>query len=162
MKHFLFVVAFICIGKVAIAQTVDKDNTLSADRPIQTCPIVQPTVKNGAKPNPELLKKIIRCNKGELAASKGYDGAVTVDVTSVQIGTPRKWSYSRDSGNGNAATIVYPVKAVYTVKTFYRSRTLIYENWIRVINFYVNAFGEWASGSEEGIKVGTIKEIARP
>lgn len=161
MKNLLLVVIFICICKITSAQTVDKDNTLSADRPIQSCPVAQPTVKNGTKPNPELLKKIIRCNKGELAASKGYDGAITVDVSSVQIGQPRKWDYNRDLGNGNAATIVYPVKAVYTIKTFYRKRTLVSENWIRIINFYVNAFGEWASGSEENVKSGTLREIPR-
>ncbi len=162
MKRILFIGILFFLCKIAIAQSLDKDNTLSADRPIQSCPVAQPSVKNGAKPNPELLKKIIRCNKGELAASKGYDGAITVDVSSVQIGQPRKWDYNRDLGNGSASTIVYPVKAVYTVKTFYRTRTLVSENWIRIINFYVNAFGEWASGSEENVKSPTLKEIPRP
>ena len=36
------------VGKV----TVDADNTLSANRPILDCPIQQPRVANGARPNP--------------------------------------------------------------------------------------------------------------
>lgn len=161
MKTFIAVLLLLGSIKIVNAQSVDKDNTLSADRPIQSCPVVQPTVKNGAKPNAELIKKIIRCNKGEIAASKGYDGAVTVDVTSIQIGVPRKWSYARDSGSGSKETWVYPVKAIYTVKTFYRKRTAVEENWIRILNFYVNAFGEWAVGSEEGVKAPVLKELTR-
>jgi hypothetical protein len=148
----------VTVGKA----TVDANNTLSADRPIQQCPVQQTTVAANASPNTELLKKIIRCKKGESAASKGYDGAVTVDVTAIQIGTPRKWSYAQDIGNGSiGVTNVYPVKATYTVKTFYRSRTEVSENWIRIFNFYVNAFGEWASGSEENVQAGVTKNIPR-
>ena len=51
------------------------------------------------------------------------------------------------------------VKATFTYKTFYRTRTEVSENWIRILNFYVDAFGEWTIGSEEGIKSGTTKNI---
>ncbi len=144
------------IGKV----TVDENNTLSADRPIMDCPVEQTKVKNGARPNAELLKKITRCDKGEKSASKGYDGAVTVDVTALQIAAPRQWIYSRDIG-GKPGTIIYPVRVTYTVKTFYRYRTAVEENWVRTINFYVNDFGEWQSGSEEPIKSPQSKDIPR-
>lgn len=56
-------------------------------------------------------------------------------------------------------TQVYPVKVTYTEKTFYRSRTAVSANWVRVMNFYVNAFGEWQSGSEESIKPGEQKDL---
>jgi hypothetical protein len=162
MKQLFTLLFMLMIGRAASAQTTDQNNTLSADRPIIGCPIQQPTVKNGAKPDPALLKKLIQCSKGEQAASKGYDGAVTVEVASVQVGTPRRWSNQLDMGSGaTAQTIVYPVKAVYTVKTFYRTRTWYSENWVRVMNFYVNAFGEWASGSEEGVKMGVSREVPR-
>lgn len=144
------------VGKV----TVDEDNTLSADRQILECPVEQTKVKNGARPNAELLKKIIRCDKGEKPASKGYDGAVTVDVTALQIAAPRPWIYSRDSG-GEPGTTIYPVRVTYTVKTFYRNRTVVDENWVRTINFYINDFGEWQSGSEEPVKSPQSKEIPR-
>lgn len=144
------------IGKV----TTDEDNTLSADRPILDCPVQQTPVKNGARPAAELLKKITRCDKGEKPASKGYDGAVTVDVTAIQIAAPRQWIYSRDIG-GKPGTTIYPVRVTYTVKTFYRTRTVVDENWIRTINFYVNEFGEWQSGSEEPVKSPQSKDIPR-
>ena len=157
MKSFAtaFIALFVCFA--ATSQTVDKDNTLSADRPILTCPVDQPTVKNGAKPDIELFKKLIQCSWGEAPATKGYDGAITVDVTSLQVGTPRKWDILRDLGNGT----VYPVKAKFGYKTFYRTRTSVSANWIRVFNFYVNAFGEWAVGSQESIKAGDLSDIPR-
>ena len=143
------------------AVSVDENNTLSADRPIIDCPVAQPQVKNGARPNAELIKKIVRCDKGELPAKKGFDGAVTVDVTAIQFGAPRPWSPLADSGDGKKGTIVHPVKVTYTVKTFYRYRTVVDENWIRIINFYVNSFGEWQSGSEEPVKSPQTKDIPR-
>lgn len=144
------------IGKV----TTDENNTLSADRPVIDCPVAQTPVKNGARPNQELFKKIIQCRKGEKAASKGYDGAVTVEVTALQMGTPRQWIYSRDIG-GKPGTMIYPVKATYTVKTFYRYRTDVSQNWIRILNFYVNEFGEWTIGSEENVKAGEAVDVPR-
>mgnify|MGYP003396175395 CR=1 FL=1 len=64
------------------------------------CPVAQKQVKNGAKPDAELFKKIIRCKKGEKAVKKGDEGAIKVDVASIQIGASRPWSYRQDSGNG--------------------------------------------------------------
>jgi len=125
------------------------------------CPIEQKPVKNGARPDVELVKKIIRCKKGEKSVEEGDEGAVKVEISSVQIGAPRPWSYSQDSGNAKPGTVVYPVKATYTVKTFYRNATEVEEGWIRVLNFYVNAFGEWQIGSEETIKAGKSKRIPK-
>ncbi len=144
------------IGKV----TTDENNTLSADRPIMECPVEQTKVKNGARPDAEMLRKITRCDKGEKPASKGYDGAVTVDVTALQIAAPRQWIYAHDIG-GKPGTNIYPVRVTYTVKTFYRYRTAVEENWVRTINFYINDFGEWQSGSEEPIKSPQSKDIPR-
>lgn len=141
--------------------TVDENNTLSADRPILDCPVEQTKVRNGARPNAELLKKIVRCDKGEKPAEKGLDGAVTVDVTAIEIGAPRRWSPMEDSGDGKSGTTVYPIKVTYTVKTFYRTRTVVEENWVRIINFYVNSFGEWQSGSELPVKSPKLKDIPR-
>jgi hypothetical protein len=140
--------------------TVDEDNTVSADRPILECPTEQSPVKNPATPNLELFKKIIRCNKGEKAAAKGSDGAVTVDVTALKIGTPRFWIYGQDLG-GKPGTKIYPVKATFHYKTFYRSGTQVSQNWIKILNFYVNAFGEWEIGSEESIKMGETVNIPK-
>ena len=145
-------------GKV----TEDEDGTLSADRPIINCPVEQKPVKNGTKPNPELLKKVLRCQAGEKPAEKGFDGAVTIDVSALQVGSPRPWDRLRDMGGGTPGkTIVYPVKVTYTEKTFYRTRTAVSENWIYIFNFFVNSFGEWQYGSGEKIKMPDLKDIPR-
>lgn len=140
--------------------TVDDDNTLSADRPIMECPVQQTKVSNGALPSIELFKKLIRCRKGEKPARIGSDGAVTIEVTSLVPGATRPWEYGRDTG-GKPGTIVHPVKATFHYKTFYRSSTQVSQNWISIINFYVNAFGEWETGSEETIKMGDTVNIPR-
>jgi hypothetical protein len=125
------------------------------------CPIEQKQVSKGAGPNAELFKKIIRCKKGEKAVERGDEGAVKVDVLAIQIGASRPWSYSQDIGNVKPGTVVYPVKATYTVKTLYRTATEVEENWIRILNFYVNAFGEWQIGSEEPVKSAKVKRIPK-
>lgn len=123
------------------------------------CPVEQKQVENGARPNAGLLKNLIRCKKGEKPAEKGFDGAVRVDVVDIKIGEARPWSYRQDIGNGKASTTVYPVKATYTVKTLYQTATEVEENWIRILNVYVNAFGEWQVGSEEHVKSPTLRRI---
>lgn len=128
---------------------------------ILSCPIAQKQVKNGAKPDAELFKKIVRCKKGEKTVKKGDEGAVRVDVTALQIGSSRPWSYRQDSGNGQVGTLVYPVKASYTVSTLYRSATEVEEGWIRILNFSVNPFGEWEIGSEEPVKSPTTKRVPK-
>lgn len=123
------------------------------------CPIEQKPVRQGANPDIDLFKKLIRCKKGEKAVAKGDEGAVAVDVGAIQIGAPRPWSYSQDIGNGQPGTAVYPVKATYTVRTFYRAATEVEENWIRILNFHINSFGEWQIGSEEPFRSPKVKRI---
>jgi hypothetical protein len=138
----------------------DENKTLAKGDFVE-CPVKQKQVKNGARPDAELFKKIIRCKKGEKAVEEGDEGAVTVEISAIQIGAARPWRYSQDLGNGKAGTIVYPVKATYTVKTFYRTATEVEEGWIRILNFYVNAFGEWQIGSEENVKSPQVKRIQK-
>ncbi|MBK8811373.1 MAG: hypothetical protein IPN69_11670 [Acidobacteria bacterium] len=125
------------------------------------CPVAQKKVARGGAPNVELFKKIIRCHKGEKDVDEGDEGAVGVEIASVQIGAARPWSYSQDNGNSKPGTLVYPVKATYTVRTFYRNATEVEEGWIRILNFYVNAFGEWQIGSEEPVKAPKTRRIPK-
>lgn len=133
----------------------------SVDGEFVECPVKQKQVRNGSRPDAELVKKIIRCAKGEKAVEKGDEGAVKVEISDIQIGAARPWSYSQDLGNGKAGTIVHPVKATYTVKTFYRTATEVEEGWIRILNFYVNAFGEWQIGSQENVKSPKVQRIPK-
>lgn len=138
-----------------------EENEKMPDVDYVECPIEQKKVANGAKPNAELAKKIIRCKKGEKAVEEGDEGAVTVEISAIQIGTARPWSYSQDLGNAKPGTVVYPVKATYTTKTHYRKATEVEEGWVRIFNFYVNAFGEWQIGSEENVKSPKFQRIPK-
>jgi len=142
------------------AMKEDKDDPAGA-ADFLDCPVEQRKVKNGSGPNAELFKKIIRCSRGEKAVEKGDEGAVKVEVSAIQIGTSRPWSYSQDIGNAKPGTVIFPVKTTYTVKTLYRKATEVQENWIRIVNFYVNAFGEWQIGSEEPVKSPKIKRLEK-
>ena len=136
-------------------------NENSVDGSFVECPIKQKQVKNGARPDAELFKKIIRCAKREKSVEPGDEGAVKVEISDIRIGASRPWSYSQDLGNAKPGTIVFPVKATYTVKTFYRTATEVEEGWIRILNFYVNAFGEWQIGSEENVKSPKVQRIQK-
>jgi len=135
---------------------VDAKNTVLADRAILDCPVEQKPVKNGTRPNALLLGKLIRC-LWEKPATTGMDGAVTMDLTPLQIGTPRRWNPRRDLG-GSANTIVYPVKTTYTQKTFYRERIVV-DEYTGVFNCSINPFGEWACGMAEHKQKGETKSI---
>jgi hypothetical protein len=133
------------------------DFTYLADRKPIACPIEQKQVKVNASPNPELLKKIIRCLY-EKPAPAGITGAKTVDITDFQIGASRKWIPLSDIGSGNRNTTVYPIKASWTEKTFYESYTQQIDN-ISMFNCFVNAVGEWECGLAKRIKESDIKRL---
>lgn len=136
-----------------------EDFTYLADREPLDCPIEQKQVKANARPDAELLKKVIRCLY-ERRAPAGVTGAKTVDITAFQIGTARKWRPLDDIGSGNLNTIVYPIKANWTEKTFYESFTQQIDS-ISIFNCYVNAVGEWECGLGQRIKESDPKRIPR-
>lgn len=125
------------------------------------CPVKQPKVEADAKPDADLFARLIRCHKGLKSVPADQDGAVEVEVAAMDISASRPWSYRQDTGNGTADTVVYPVKATYTVRTLYRTATEEQKDWIRVLNFYVDGFGEWRIGSEESIKSADAKRIEK-
>ena len=139
---------------------VDENNTVLADRELLDCDnLKQKPVKNGARPDPNVIDKVIRCLWERPAVRKGVDGAVTVDITSLQIGAPRKWILHGDIGtDGSLGTIVYPIKTIYTQKTFYRNHTSVDEN-VGTYNCYVSKFGEWRCGAAGIKRKGETKSI---
>lgn len=82
-----------------------------------------------------------------------------MEVSAHQIGTPRPWSYAQDSGTGKPGTTVYRVKTTYSVRTFYRAATEVEENWIRILNVNVDAFGEWQIGLQQPVKSPAVRRI---
>lgn len=137
----LFAVAMLALAASPVARAEILD-----------CPVTQTAVAADAKPDVELFKQLVRCKKGEKGVPAGSEGAVTVEVSALKVGAPRPWSYRQDAGSGQEGTMVYPVKATYTVRTHYRAATEIEADWMRILNFYVDGFGEWQIGSEEPVK----------
>jgi len=135
------------------------DFTYLADREPLDCPISQTQVGANARPDAELLKKVIRCLY-ERRAPAGITGAKTVDITAFQIGASRAWRPLQDIGNGNLQTTVYPIKASWTEKTFHESFTQQIDV-IGMFNCYVNAVGEWECGSTQRIKESDAKRTPR-
>ncbi len=142
--------------KNVVKLRVGENNTVLADREILECPVELKQVKNGTRPNTQLLGKLIRCI-WEKPARTGMDGAVTMDLTPLQIGTPRRWNPRTDLG-GSAGTIVYPVKTTYTQKTFYRERIVV-DEYTGVFNCSIDSFGEWKCGMAENKRKGESKSI---
>lgn len=128
-----------------------------AQAEILECPISQTAVAADAQPDTELFTQLVRCKKGEKAVPAGSEGAVTVSVDSLKVAAPRPWSYRQDAGSGQEGTQVYPVKVSYTVRTHYRAATEVEEGWVRILNFYVDGFGEWQIGSEEPVKSPVVR-----
>ena len=93
MKELIFLFSLLCAG-VAAEPMITSEGVLK-------CPCPQPSAKNGQKPNPDLRKKLVRCHKGEKAVAANDEGAVTVEVSSLQVGlracstTPRTCTASR-------------------------------------------------------------------
>ena len=150
----------LCAPAVISAQAVPGRDT-GAPTDLLACPIQQTPVRAGARPDLALLRKVLRCRKGETVVAPGEEGAVFVDVTTMLVGRPRPWSYRQDIGDGRLGTTVYPVRVGYAVRTYYRAATEVSEGWIRLVNFYVDGFGEWRIGSEESIRGGTFRRIPR-
>lgn len=105
---------------------------------------------------------MLRCGIGEKPASKGYDGAVTVEIDSLRVGTSRPWDRLLDKNGGTPGkTLVHPVKVNYSVRTFYRTNTKLEDDWVVIYNFFVNGFGEWQYGSFETVKGPDIQNVPR-
>ena len=136
---------------------VDDSNTVLADRELINCDFEQPTTSPKARPPVELLKKLIRC-ANERPASKGSDGAVTMDITKFVVGTPRRWVAGSDFGSGNASTMVYPIEVSYKLTKFYRSGNTINEN-VWIYGCWVNNFRKWECGTNQRVKIGETRNV---
>lgn len=153
------IVALVAPGYAGTAHAQAGDTGAPAG--LLECPIQQKPVKNGARPDAALFRNILRCKHGEKPVAPGDEGAMQVEVTGLQIGTPRRWSYQQDLGSGQIGTIVYPVRTSFSTRRFWRTATEVSEGWIRVSNYYVDAFGEWQIGSETPVRNGTFRRIPR-
>lgn len=128
-------------------------------RPIDDCRIEQGPAKNGQKPDEALVHRLITC-LWERPASPGMDGAVTVDIASLKIGSARNWVVKSDIGPGDLDTRVWPVASHYTRSTHYRTSTSISEA-DAVFNCFVNNFGSWQCGLGQTVRSQPLRSVDR-
>jgi hypothetical protein len=128
---------------------VDENNTVLADRELLDCQNLKHDGRNGSPPPPELAKKLIRCLY-ERPSPAGQDGATTMDITGFTIGAPHRWRVNEDMGQGNASTLVYPVRVKWNMKTFYRTRNVLVTDKEQMFTCFADTTNLWQCGSAAG------------
>lgn len=129
-------------------------------RVIDECRYKQPEAENGDKPPQALVARLITC-LWERPANPGMDGAMTVDIFSLKVGSSRDWAVESDIGAGDIDTEVWPVKVHYAINTFYRTSTQVAEGEA-IFNCFVTTFNEWGCGLGQRIRDFPGKSIPVP
>ena len=139
---------------------IDANGTVLADREVLDCThFNQPTARNGSPLPAELAKKLIRCAMGENPSPPGGQGATKVDITQFAIGAPRRWELYHDTGfGGTADTIVYPVRAKFTTKSFHLEQNIVLADREQTFVCHVDV-GKWICGPDQVIKDGQKSQI---
>ncbi|MDQ6756736.1 MAG: hypothetical protein M3004_07350 [Bacteroidota bacterium] len=77
-------------------------------------------------------------------AQPNSDGAITYEIKSFRVGSPRKWQFN-DGGNppNGHNTTVYPVRVEFLQKTHYRTMTHVVDRNC-VFTAFKDGFGEWS------------------
>ena len=100
----------------------------------------KPAAKNSAAPTVQIISQKLR-ETWEKKADPGSDGAQTVIIHSIQIGSPRPWTIL-DGNGGKPGRKVWPAKVHWTLRTHYRTRTVVLDrHWI--VSCFKNGFNEW-------------------
>ena len=82
-----------------------------------------------------------------------------MDITDFKIGAPRRWNVRVDTGAGGTPdTIVYPVRATYTTKSFYREQNKVTANREQLFACHVDV-GRWICGPDQVLKEGQQTRI---
>lgn len=138
---------------------VDKNGTVLANRELLDCQNMARGGRNGGAPPTEVLKKLIRCLY-ENPSQPGMDGATTMDVTGFSVGSPRRWEIYRDIGQGNANTLVYPIRVAWDQKTFYRNNNEQRMGVEGMYSCFVDKLNLWQCGHADGpSKDGKVQQI---
>jgi hypothetical protein len=137
----------------------DSGNTVIADRELLDCDDLDRTGKNGIAPSQELVVALIRC-LFEKPSKQGMDGAMTMDVTAIGIGKPHLWREKIDIGQGAEDTLVYPVRAIWNTRKFYRTRQIVTTGREGSFSCFSDADKLWQCGFAAGpSKDGRTEEV---
>lgn len=118
-----------------------------------SCPVDQPTARNGRKPPKRLMVKIMQCG-WEQPASSAHEANDMV-VESYRLGEKRKWRQSADGfgdvGSGRPGTWVWSIKVTWSLYRYYADRT-VKEHDIAIWSCFVTTLREWDCGIAQTIK----------
>ncbi len=133
----------------------------SAQRPqgILACPIDQPKVAQGSRPDPQLLAKVIRC-LFEVQAQSAAERSIKVDIHSLEIGNSRDCIPREDFGCGLSGHKIFPALVRWT-KTDYYTHSIQWSENESVFNCFVNPFGKWECGLGQRIRDGRLQTRER-
>lgn len=126
---------------------------------ILACPIDQPKVAQGSRPDPQLLAKVIRC-LFEVQGQSAAERSVKIDIHSLEIGTSRDCIPREDFGCGLSGHKIFPALVRWT-KTDYYTYSIQWSDNESVFNCFVNAFGKWECGLGQRIRDGRLQTRER-
>lgn len=127
---------------------VDQYGTVLTNRPLLRDGFDR-KAQNGTPLSPELARKLVQ-SLIEHPSPPGLDGAVTADIVSLTIGTPRQWIRNQDVGQGSVNTIVYPLHVKWNQKTFYRTRNVLVTGREHTFTCFVDNTHLWQCGYASG------------
>jgi hypothetical protein len=137
----------------------DPIGTVMADRELVDCPHLSISGTNGTPLPMELGKHLIQCIY-EKSSDPRADGATTVNMSALTIGAQRLWN-NDDPAGGTVQTLVYPVFAKWTQKSFYRDRNVLITDVADSFTCFVNISQTWQCARASGPRSeGHRQEIA--
>lgn len=126
---------------------------------ILACPIDQPKVAQGSRPDQQLLSKVIRC-LFEVQAQSAAERSIKIDIHSLEIGNSRDCIPREDFGCGLSGHKLFPALVRWT-KTDYYAYSIQWSDNESVFNCFVNAFGKWECGLGQRIRDGRLQTRER-
>jgi hypothetical protein len=139
---------------------LDQNGNITTDRPLLDCNNLKTgPARNGQRPDPELMKKIIRC-LWEDPGKPGLRSPRKIDVTEFVPGPTRRWNVDNDMGSGATIdTVVYQFRVKYDSTTFNREDNELELGHQGLFKCWVG-LDRWQCGEDDIIKWGETKRIA--
>jgi hypothetical protein len=153
-----------CDGAAPTLETsklhLDQNGNVTADRPLLDCDNLKTgPARNGQRPDPELMKKIIRC-LWEDPGKPGLRAPRKIDIAEFVQGGTRRWNVNNDMGSGATIdTVVYQFRVKYDSTTFNREDNEVELGHQGLFKCWVG-LDKWQCGEDDIIKWGQTKRIA--
>lgn len=126
---------------------------------ILACPIDQPKVAPGSRPDAQLLAQVIRC-LFEVRSQSPAEKSIKIDIHSLEIGSSRDCVPREDFGCGIPGHKIFPA-LVHWTKTDYYTHSIQWSDNESVFHCFVNPFGKWECGLGRRIRDGKLNSKQR-